>query len=130
MGSYILAIFAALTFQITNSTLNIEQAFLQNNPKILHSLFASDTQINISLPDPLSFSDQISDQQAFFLFKKIFSSYPAIEFYSVGPPLFFKRESCIYKARWSFKNKRNNNQYGFHIFFYLIYKNKSENPAG
>ena len=99
----------------------IEMSFLQNNPKMLYEIFSSQNSITISLPEPISFSDQLSHQQAYFLFRKIFSSYLTFEFYSENEPLSNVEESYyIFKARWSFKNKKNNNQYVFHIFLYLI----------
>ncbi|UCC41831.1 MAG: hypothetical protein JSV96_12620 [Candidatus Aminicenantes bacterium] len=100
---------------------DIEKAFLQNNPKILYSLFSSRSSINISLPEPISFSDQLSHQQAYFLFKRTFSSYATFEFYSESKlPASPEIRNFIFKARWSFKDKKTNNQYVFHIFFYLM----------
>jgi hypothetical protein len=87
---------------------------------MLHSLFAPRSYINISLPEPISFSDQVSDQQAYFLFQKIFATYMTFEFYSENQPASIERKSAIIKARWSFRDKKNRNQYVFNIFFYLI----------
>ena len=120
MGNILLYLIIILSFQVPPNTSNIEQAFLQNDPGLLYLYFPENSKITISLPEPIAFSDLISNQQAFFLFKKIFSSFPSFEFYSVDTPLFLNNNRCIYKARWSFKNKRNNNQYGFHIFFYMV----------
>jgi hypothetical protein len=87
---------------------------------MLYRCFYSRSSVNISLPDPISFSDQLSDHQAYFLWKNIFSSYLTFEFYSEEEyHLLSENESLILKARWSFKNKKTNNQYVFHIFFYL-----------
>lgn len=106
---------------LSPTTKNIEKAFLQNNPRILYSLLSSESHINISLPEPISFSDQLSQQQAYFLFKQIFSAFTTFEFYSGSElPLFPEKQDFIFKARWSFKNNKNNNQYVFQIFFYLI----------
>ncbi|MBC8357782.1 MAG: hypothetical protein ISS41_03695 [Candidatus Aminicenantes bacterium] len=115
---------------LSTTTQNIEKAFLQNNPKILYSLFSSESAVNISLPEPISFSDQVSNQQAYFLFRKIFSSFTTFEFYSETElPLFPEEKSFIFKARWSFKDDKNNNQHVIHIFFYLtketIQKNRN-----
>jgi hypothetical protein len=120
MGNILFYLVIILLTQVPPTTSNIEQAFLQNEPNLLYSYFPENTKISISLPDPIAFSDLISNHQAFFLFKKIFASFPSFEFYSVDTPLFFNENQCIYQARWSFKNKRNNNQYGFHIFFYMV----------
>ena len=119
MGILLLYLFLFFSTQSAPTTSNIEQAFLQNDPNLLYSYFPENTKISISLPEPITFSDLLSNQQAFFLFKKIFSSFSSLEFYSVDTPLFFNENRCIYQARWSVKNKRNNNQYGFHIFFYM-----------
>lgn len=114
---------------LSTTSQNIEKAFLQNNPKILYSLFASTSSINISLPEPISFSDQLSNQQAYFLFQKIFSSFTTFEFYSESDlsssP---EKQNFIFKARWSFKDNKNNNQYVIHIFFYLIKEKNNDSP--
>lgn len=88
---------------------------------MLYELFSSRSSIHISLPEPISFSDQLSNQQAYFLFRKIFSSYLTFEFYSESElPSTVEENYYIFRARWSFKNKKNNNQYVFRIYFYLI----------
>ena len=109
------------------TTQDIEKAFLQNNPKILYSLFSAKSSINISLPEPISFSDQLSNQQAYFLFRKIFSAFTTLEFYSEKElPPEVENQNFIFKARWSFRDNKNNDQYAIHIFFYLI---KEKNGA-
>jgi len=118
--NFIVYILSSLCLLFSTSSQNIEKAFLQNNPKILYSQFSSKSHINISLPEPISFSDQLSNQQAYFLFKKIFNSFSTFEFYSERQSLSSEEETYILRARWSFKNKKNNNQYVFHIFFFLL----------
>ncbi len=87
---------------------------------MLYGQLSSRSFINISLPEPISFSDQLSNQQAYFLFKRIFSNFLTFEFYSESsPPPIAEQKNYIFKSRWSFKNKKNNNQYVFHVFFYL-----------
>jgi hypothetical protein len=116
----------ALVSLLPATTQNIEKAFLQNNPKILYSLFSAKNSINISLPEPISFSDQLSNQQAYFLFRKIFSAFTTFEFYSEKePPSELENQYFIHKARWSFRDNKNNNQYVIYLFFYLI-KEKSD----
>lgn len=117
------------TFQVDTTTQNIEKAFLQNNPKILYSLFSSRNHVSFSLPEPISFSDQLSDQQAYFFFKKIFSSFSTLEFYSENPTMDFEGINYIHKARWSFKDKKTQDLYVFHIFFYLVESNNSQKSA-
>lgn len=114
-----LTLIAILPLFTSTTTQNIEKAFLQNNSKMLLTLLPQKSYINISLPAPISFADQVSNQQAYFLFKKIFSSYSTFEFYSERQKPTLQSDRTILKARWSFRDKRNNNQYVFSIFFYL-----------
>ncbi len=115
---------------VTQTTRTIERAFFQDDAKILVSLLTVRNHVNISLPEPISFSDQLSREQAFFLFRRIASEFATFEFYAdPSLPLLFKGDSFIFKARWSFRNRKNNNQYVFQIFFYLIRENPSS-PAG
>ena len=120
MANLLISALAILSFLLSSTSQNIEKAFLQNNPKMLYKLFASESYVNVSLPEPIYYSDQLSNQQAYFLFQKIFSTYSTFEFYSDRQSLSSQNQSYILKARWSFRNKRNNNQYVFNIFFYLI----------
>ncbi|MFQ6070162.1 MAG: hypothetical protein ACE5LC_06510 [Candidatus Aminicenantales bacterium] len=114
-----------LSSLLTTSTKDIERAFLQNKAGMLYPLLSSSTLLTVSFPQPIAFSDQISRQQAFFLLKKIFSTYSTFEFYSeIEPPLFLAGNNFIFKARWSFMNRKNKDQYVFHIYFYL----RNENP--
>jgi len=119
VGHLAVILLSFLPILLPSTTQNIERAFLQNDPHMLYSLFPSESYINISLPDPISFSDQVSDQQAYFLFKKIFASFTTFEFYSENHSSSLEEESTIIKARWSFRDQKNSNQYVFNIFFYL-----------
>ncbi|MBS3818826.1 hypothetical protein KGY73_04915 [bacterium] len=127
MARAAISLLAVFSFFLTSTSQNIEKAFLQNNPRMLYSQFSSEKPINISFPQPLYFSDQISDQQAYFFFKNIFSTYSTFEFYSERKITFSGKRGYILKARWSFKNKKNNNQYVFHLFFYLSQSSNSSN---
>lgn len=120
MVSLIVSALTVLSFSLTPATQNIERSFLQNNPRLLYNLFSADHPLNVSLPEPIYFSDFLSNQQAFFFFKAIFSSYSTFEFYSERQELTTEKDHYIYKARWSFQDKKNNDQYLFYIFFYLI----------
>lgn len=105
----------------SQTTKNIERAFFQNDPGLLYSLFTSRQHLNISLPEPISFADHFSSEQAHFLFRKIYSDFSTFEFYADSELQFVAGgKSFIFKSRWSFKNKRNNNQYVFQVFFYLV----------
>lgn len=122
MGQFITIltiVFALLTTPTAPVSNKIQRAFLQNNPGMIYSLFPSGYHVNFSFPEPISFSDQLTDQQAYFLFQKIFSDYLTFEFYSLSEEGILQNGNYIYKTRWSFKDKDNNNQYVFHLFFLL-----------
>jgi hypothetical protein len=105
----------------SQTTKNIERAFFQNDPGLLYSLFTSKQHLTISLPEPISLADHFSSEQAYFLFRKIYSDFSTFEFYADSElPFVGGGKSFIFKSRWSFKNKRNNNQYVFQVFFYLV----------
>ncbi len=120
MGNLVILLLSLFPILLPTTTQNIERAFLQNDVRMLYSLFPPQSHLNISLPEPISFSDQVSNQQAYFLFRKIFSSYATFEFYSENQPTSVEEKSAILKTRWSFRDKKNQNQYVLHIFFYLI----------
>jgi hypothetical protein len=112
----ILSVFLSLVSFVTKNT---ERSFLQNNPRLLLSLFSADAPINISLPEPISFSDEVSGQQAYFLFKQIFQTYTTFEFFpEVEAPPSIEKGRFIFKASWSFYNK-NLSQVRFRIYFYV-----------
>ena len=64
-------ILSFLSLTLNNAAQGIEKAFLQNDPAFLYALLDADSYINVSLPDPISFSDQLSNEQAFYLFRKV-----------------------------------------------------------
>jgi hypothetical protein len=118
--SIIITALTILSFTLSTTTQNIEKAFLQNNSKLLFELFSTQNPLNISLPEPIYFSDQLSNEQAYFVFKNIFSSFSTFEFYSEKQTQASENSNHIYQARWSFRDKKNNDQYLFYIFFYLV----------
>lgn len=97
----------------------IERAFLQNKASLLLELLPQNGRINLSFPEPILFSDQISDQQTYFFFKNVFTSFTTLEFFPERriPPQSGSR--YIFKARWSFQNKTND-QYPLNVFFHLV----------
>jgi hypothetical protein len=111
-----------LSLSLLSQTIQtIERAFFQADPGILHSLFSAKNHINISFPDPISFSDQLSPEQAYFLVRRIYNKYSTFEFYPDPElPVLAKEKSAIFKARWSFKNKKNDNRYVLQVFFHLM----------
>ena len=115
---YFCLVLALFNLSLPDTTLNIEKAFLQNDPRILYRLFPPDSHLNVSFPEPISFSDQITNQQAYFLFRKIFSTYTTFEFYSQTQIFVAGPQARIFKARWSFMDKTDN-QHVLQIFFFL-----------
>ncbi len=106
---------------LSQTTKTIEKAFFQDDPRLIYSLLSTRGHIHISFPEPISFSDQISPQQAFFFFRQVYASYSTFEFYADSElPVLAKENRFIFKARWSFKNKKNDNQHVFQVFFHLI----------
>lgn len=116
LGVYIASLFLVLQASVAE---NLERAFLQNDPAPLLSLFARGQAVIISLPEPVSFSDQISRDQAFFLFQNIFRTYRTFEFFLEPNGL---RPGAggrfILRARWSFLD-RNKKQFVYRISFYI-----------
>jgi hypothetical protein len=109
--SLALSLFNAFTKEIQN-------AFLGNDPKVLRSLFADGSFIPISLPSPIGFSDQVSEEQAYFLFRRIFAAYPTSAFYPESDILrSLDRGAFIYKARWEFLIS--DRSLAFQILFYV-----------
>jgi len=113
---------------LSQTTRSIEKAFFQDDPALLYSLLSTQGHVHISLPEPVSFSDQMSPQQAYFFFRRVYSTYSTFEFYADSElPVLAKAQSFIFKARWSFKNKKNDNQHVFQVFFHL---SREGPPAG
>ena len=112
------------------NTKPIEQAFLQNNPDLLAELFPKGGAVSISLPDPISFADLVSSEQASFLFRQIFSVYKTTEFF-IDPEMSYLPEKpgrIVKTRRWSFRNTRNGLQYPFRIFFYIVPEDDLKGP--
>lgn len=127
MIPFIVVVLSLFSFSLPTTAQNIERAFLQNNPQLLFELLSAQNPINISLPEPMYFSDQLSNQQAYFVFQNIFSSYSTFEFYAEKKPPSSAVDDYIYQARWSFRDKKNNDQYLFYIFFYLMKESSKGN---
>ncbi|MGA2361883.1 MAG: hypothetical protein ABSG73_05410 [Candidatus Aminicenantales bacterium] len=98
----------------------LEMAFLQNSPEILGGLLTTSGDIPVSLPDPLSLADQLSPDQAYLVFKRIFSVFKTTEFFvDPGLTMLPGRPGGILKTRWSFRNQKTGNQYPVRVFFYV-----------
>lgn len=111
---------------LSQTTKNIERAFFQDDPTLLYDLLPTRDHINVSLPEPISFSDQLSAEQTYFFFRHIYSVFSTFEFYPESElPVFTEKKHFIFRARWSFRNKKNDNQYVFQVFFYLTISHES-----
>ena len=116
-----IVLFSGLLAVLPPVTKDIQRAWLRNSASELLNIFSRTAALNVSLPEPVLFSDQVSHEQAYFLFERIFSTYKTFEFIpEAGLSMSPEGRSCILKARWSFRNTRNNSPYLFVVFFYLI----------
>ena len=99
----------------------VERAFLQNSPAVLRELLTTEGTIPVSLPEPLSLADQLSPDQAYLVFARIFSTFKTTEF-TTDPRLssLSGAPGGILKARWSFRNKRTGNHYPFRVYFFIV----------
>jgi hypothetical protein len=99
---------------------DVEQAFLKNSARELFVLFPEAGNVNISLPEPFSFSDELSNEQAYFLIQRIFSYYRTLEFvWETGETWDPGRPRGILKARWCFRDVRNNFPSVYALFFFV-----------
>ena len=108
----------------------IETAFLQDSPAVLRELLTTEGSIPVALPEPLSVADQLSPEQAFLVFRRIFSIFKTTEF-TIDPQMssLAGRTGGILKARWSFRNERTGYQYPCHVYFFVV-PVRLERPPG
>jgi len=118
VGNALIPLLLLLTINPSSTARTIERAFLQNNARALMELLPTEGRINLSFPEPISFSDQLSDQQTFLLLKKLFTTYTTQEFFSELREEPHWENSYFFKARWSFQDK-NKNLYALDLFFQL-----------
>ena len=113
-----LSVLLALPFPIAA---RVEKAFLQNSPQVLRELMTSEGTIPVSLPEPMSLADQLSPDQAYLVFGRIFSVFKTTEF-TTDPQLstLAGLSGGILKARWSFRNERTGDQYPFRVCFFVV----------
>ncbi|MGD0782316.1 MAG: hypothetical protein ABSA30_05600 [Candidatus Aminicenantales bacterium] len=98
----------------------VERAFLENNPAVLASLFSKDSPLLISLPEPMAFSDMVTDEQAYWVFERFFRSFRTTEFFSVSdhPPL-FANGSFIMKSRWALIDPSTSEPWVLQVFLFI-----------
>jgi hypothetical protein len=96
----------------------IERSFLSADAGSLRELLPREGAVIVSLPDPLSFSDVLSDEQTYFLFKKIFALNRTVEFsWETDAALHPDPQGTILKARWAFRSARRGTLFIFSLFF-------------
>lgn len=120
------SLFSVVLSLVSLPAQNIEKSFVRNDVRLLHSQLSHETRINIYLPEPLSFSDQVSDEQAFFLFERIFRRCLTLEF--IPEPRIFQSQPggpIILKARWFLTDTSNNSRFALRVYFML----QPERPA-
>jgi hypothetical protein len=114
------SLFSILLSLVSVATQDIEKAFLLNSASQLHVQFSRQSRLSLYLPEPLSFSDQLSNEQAFFFFQNIFARYSTLEFFpEPGGSLRPGRGHFIFKARWSFQDTRTGDRFVFRLYFLL-----------
>lgn len=116
---------------VPSITRDIGLACSENDARVLAALFSPTAGLHVSLPDPISFSDRLSREQAYFLFERIFAVHRTFEFVperelTVVPG----RPGFIFKARWSFRDTRNDNPYLFRVFFNIRPRPGAAKPGG
>ncbi len=116
VGALLLSFF--LSFP-SSFTADIEKAFLKNDARVLLTLLPAGQPVSVALPEPISFSDQITREQAYFLFRDLFRSYTTFEFFP-EPNVFAAADGgrVIFKARWSFLDAAEK-QFVFEAYFYV-----------
>jgi hypothetical protein len=112
-----LALFLSLPLPVAA---RVETAFLQNSPAVLRELLTTGAARPVSLPEPLSLADQLSPDQTYLVFARIFATFKTTEF-TTDPHLSARPGAAggILKARWSFRNERTGKQYPFRIYFFF-----------
>ncbi|MCX7974563.1 MAG: hypothetical protein N3B16_08690 [Candidatus Aminicenantes bacterium] len=97
---------------------NIEKAFLQSNAALLASLCPTKGVIQVSLPEPINFSDILAPGQIKVFFERIFHRYSTFEFFIESPlSISPDNQRWFIRARWSFFEKKNLQQQAFRIYF-------------
>ena len=98
----------------------VERAFLENNPAVLAGLFSKEAPLLISLPEPVAFSDMVTDEQAYWVFERLFRSFRTTEFFpeSDRPPD-FAQGSFIIKSRWALIDPSTSSPWVLQVFLHV-----------
>lgn len=120
MYSFSALLIASLLAFAPAVTRDIAEAWAANDVEAVTGLLSPAAGLHVSLPDPIAFSDRVSREQARFLFERIFAVHGTYEFVA-EPDLTVVpgKPGFIFKARWSFRDRRNGNPYLFRLFFYV-----------
>jgi hypothetical protein len=106
---------------VSSTTAAVEKAYLDNDAALFYELLTPEGSINISLPEPIAFSDQLSRQQAYFFFRQIFATFETLEFAPEGKVSSLAGKSLwIFTARWSFKNMKTNARHTVRVFYLMM----------
>jgi hypothetical protein len=118
---FIALLISSLLAYVPSATREIGRACAADSAEALAAHFSRAAGLHVDLPDPISFSDRVSRDQAYFLFGRIFAVHKTFEF--VPEPEVANvpgRQGFIFKARWSFRDTRNGSPYLFRVFFHLL----------
>ncbi len=98
----------------------VERAFLESNPAVLASLFSRDVPLLISLPEPIAFSDMVTNDQAYWVFERVFRTFRTTEFFpeSDRAPV-FARGGFIIKSRWSLIDPSTQSPWVLQVFLHI-----------
>ncbi len=121
MYFFIALLISSLVAFVPSVTRDIGRACTANSAGALTRLLSPTAGLHVSFPDPISFSDRLSPEQAYFLFERIFAVHRTFEFVPERElTLVPGKPGFIFKARWSFRDIRNDNPYLFRVFFYIM----------
>lgn len=115
-----LFVFGALLLVPLPVTKPIERAFLENSAGGLSEVLTVRGDIPVSLPEPLSIADQLSSDQVYLVFRRVFSVYKTTEFFiTPGLTTLPGRPGGILRARWSFQDQKTGRISPLRIFFFV-----------
>jgi hypothetical protein len=128
LNVFFLSALLALPVPVTKP---IERAFLENSPGGLAEVLTVRGDIPVSLPEPLSIADQLSPDQVYLIFRRVFSVYTTTEFFvTPGLTTLPGRPGGILRARWSFRDQKTGRMSPLRIFFFVSPEPLEAGPGG
>jgi hypothetical protein len=113
----VVALASLLSLPVTKP---IERAFLQDSAEVLAEVLTGQGDVPVSFPEPLSLADQLSPDQVYLVFRRVFAVYKTTEFFvTPGLTTLPGRPGGILRARWSFRDEKTGKTYPMRLFFYL-----------